>query len=233
MTKWLLSILVQLTVFVPVAATQTIYECACKNGSVSCSWIDPNDPNANFYHSMVCSSACSSRGGVLRSGPKGSCTAIEIVPYSELVQHVKHAIWHQGADTWAGPDNSDSVHGDQLRFTLLSAAGNDPNRAGDSSQLRATMGIRNASIADLERARNEALQECHKEHPPDVVFGDLEWVAHHGVLNKPRIVHWRKTNEYGNIRSLFSNTEAHDDNKRNAIYCYSGKEIAAFVDKLP
>ncbi len=203
-------------------------DCVCKQGTSKCV---PSFPNQ-------CGNACS----LSACGPdqvdfaktrwsNGACSAT-IVPgtYETLVGHVQWAVGHQGAGIWTGKGNNLIVTGEQLRASLLGAAGNsDVQHYKDVAQ--AVYEIKNAKVDVLEAATTDAVNRCIGAFNEDAAFPNFQWVAKvQGQIW--RMDTCRKAGNYDCIRSTFSNAESHRDEFRNNLYCYSGEMIDRLMARL-
>jgi hypothetical protein len=209
----------------PVAAQIGSCVCRCKQNTQRCF---PSFPQ--FCNTTICAqSACGAPEAVQSaSWMNGGCpVATHPGNYDSLVINVKHSIAHQGARIWKGPDSDQVQTGDTLRANVLAPESNDPIHHADQAQ--AQREISAASIDELENATIDALRTCVRETPG--TFTHFEWVAKHERKWKD-IEGAVQHKDFDGVRSIFSNTQAHDDRIRNTLYCYSGPEINQFFQRL-
>lgn len=213
------------------------YKCACKNTDVTCYQSNPSNPNMPLKGSAAyCADHCSSRGGVdsSASGPTSQCT--EHIPYTHdvLVQYVFWTIWHQGAVTFAQPDQAQPLHGKDLKDVLVSTAGNSKEADGRSIKWEVYDSVAvmaEASDSEREQARMEAISKCKTTYPEPVVLEHLRYVA----INKGfwgQLDFFRKTQRWDSIRTAFNTGENDVPNVKNLLACFSGPELSELVSKL-
>jgi hypothetical protein len=113
---------------------------------------------------------------------------------------------------WAGEGSEQTLKGEALRGSLV---GVDMD----------TRTLRSAPIGELEKAVPIAAQQCVDSRNIDL---DFAWVCrvkgHDGEMTI-----LLSQGKFDNIRSVFSNTQAHDDQLRNLAYCRNNKQIADLV----
>jgi hypothetical protein len=133
--------------------------------------------------------------------------------YSDVAvqREIWYAIYHQGANVWR---LSGMLKGEALKRALLGV---------DGSRVE----IQNTSITRLETITLLALKQCVDERD---IAKDLYWVCvekhQYGDINNRA-----NQKNYDAVRSVFSNTQAHDVNLRNRIYCLSNDQLIEIVQK--
>lgn len=209
----------------PLSAQIGSCTCTCKQGTQTCFPSFSDFCNASMCAQSACGSVEAVKSAIWRPG--GCPVQTHPGNYASLVTHVKHSISHQGARVWSGPNSSQLLAGEQLRAAVYAPEANDPAHYPDQAQ--AQREIREASIPDLQNATGDAIRSCVTETPD--TFQHFEWVAKHerrwkdieGAIGR---------GDFDGVRSIFSNTEAHDDRIRNTLYCYSGIEIKGLFERL-
>lgn len=165
-----------------------------------------------------CRITCAANGGSF-TGRRERCPERPSLP-SELFQNVGYSIWHQGAVVWTGSDQGTLLGGEPLRYSLM--GGQTDFQHG---QRPAYEQIQRTDIRDLESAAARAVMQCKSERD---IRNDIRWVW--GTKGQ-RWNMWSalQGNDFNRIRSIFSNLQAHDDQLRNRIYCWSGPEIRGLL----
>jgi hypothetical protein len=141
-------------------------------------------------------------------------------PPPTLRVNIKYCISHQGTGVWAGPDGNTILSGEQLRNSLKGG-----QTDWSHGQKPSWDQLDKANITDLERLTPEVVRECAEERN---IAGDIKWVWDH---EGKRWEMWAalNRNDYNAIRSIFSNTQRHDDNLRNRVYCLSGRQLESII----
>lgn len=160
-----------------------------------------------------------------------SCVpATPVSVLAELVKHVQHSIGREGTKVWVGPASNDLVRGEDLRKGLLEGQ-SDAFKQGAGRKA-----ISDATVAQLEKATEEAVVACQNEFNINDNMaragGDFDWV-YRVKKNEHAIWSAYRANDYNSIRAIFSSAQRHDDRKKNALYCYPGSMIKAMLLKYP
>jgi hypothetical protein len=144
---------------------------------------------------------------------------------------VQWSIGHQGARVWTGDGNNSLLSGETLRISLLGATNNSNLLESHPAVDQAVSELRNATTELLERATTDAVNKCVKAFPIDDAFQHFNWVAtHEAKIWELDDAH--KAKNYDLMRSIFSNTQKDNDDLRNKLYCYSGRNIDELMARL-
>jgi hypothetical protein len=168
-----------------------------------------------------CKITCAANQGSFVGRRGGPCVT---PPLGNLKGIAKYCVFHQGANVWAGrPDNNEILSGEALRRALMGVQTDFLH--GQEPSYRQ---LEKANLAELEQVAGEAVRECVGERN---LRNDILWVWGEKA-QKWDMWDALQRGDYTAIRSIFSNTQAHDDNLRNRIYCLSGSEIAAILNSF-
>lgn len=185
-------------------------------------------PTGPYETSAVPDSNCSIVCGTYPGGKpdplaKTNPRACKIQPTASLGESVGWSIWHQGANVWEGADNGTLMTGERLRLSLLGTQ----FTANGYKKLPGHGPIEAAEIHDIERLTRAAVNKCVTER--DITI-DIYWVWDHRAL---KWAMWKalQSNDFGHIRHMFSESQRHDDQLRNRIYCLSGPQIRSILER--
>jgi hypothetical protein len=144
--------------------------------------------------------------------------APQLSAYQRLVQGALYTIGHEGFTPYTGSNSDVMLSGEALRNLLYHGQGRADQATRDN--------IRDASLSDLEKATDEALQMCRWERGK--AFASLSWVwGHEG--QGATMQRDADAKNYQGIRNVHNQFE-HDVALKNLLACFSGPEIQQMVD---